>query len=222
MQYLKSLLAASDQPDSLGASLRSKRFHIFENLLDAHFPKGYTVQILDVGGTAYFWEHKKLLRSGRVEVTLLNLQEEHNLPTGIKSRQGDATNMADIKENQFDVVFSNSVIEHLYTWTNQLKMAKEVMRVGKKFFVQTPNKHFFVEAHYAIPFIQYFPKNVSYQILTKTKLSRWRKWQQGDAKQYLDEIRLINKREMRKLFPGSKIYCEKFLGMTKSFTAHNM
>ncbi len=180
------------------------------------------VQILDVGGTAYFWEHKKLLQSGRIEVTLLNLQEELGLPEGIKSKQGDATDMSDFQENQFDVVFSNSVIEHLYTWTNQMKMAKEVMRVGKKFFVQTPNKHFFVEAHYAIPFIQYFPKNVSYQILTKTKLSRWRKWQRGDAKQYLDEIRLINKREMRKLFPNSTIFCEKFLGMTKSFTAHNM
>ncbi len=222
MQYLKSLLAASDQPDSLGASLRSKRFQIFENLLDSNFPKDQTVQILDVGGTAYFWEHKKLLQSRRIQVTLLNLQEELGLPEGISSMKGDATDMSNIQTDQFDVVFSNSVIEHLYTWTNQLKMAKEVRRVGKKFFVQTPNKHFFVEAHYAIPFIQYFPKNVSYQILTKTKLSRWRKWHQGDAKQYLDEIRLINKREMKKLFPNSRIFSEKFLGMTKSFTAHNM
>ena len=58
-------------------------------------------------------------------------------------------------------------------------------------------------------------------MLTKTKLSRLKKWDQEFAKQYIKEIRLLSEKEMKILFPKSKIYYEKFLGMNKSFTAHN-
>jgi hypothetical protein len=101
-------------------------------------------------------------------------------------------------------------------------MAKEAMRVGKKYFVQTPNRHFFMEAHYALPFVQYLPKNLTHFLLTKTRLSRGSKWNPKDAQQYLDEIRLLSEREMKMLFPAATIYKEKFIGMVKSYSAHNM
>ncbi|SNS31324.1 hypothetical protein SAMN06295967_10738 [Belliella buryatensis] len=96
------------------------------------------------------------------------------------------------------------------------------MRVGKKFFIQTPNRHFPVEAHYALPFAQYLPDKLVYTILTKTKLSRLHRWRTEKAKQYLKEIRLLSKKEMLKLFPGATLFKEKFLGMNKSFVAHNL
>lgn len=222
MNNFKALMASSDQPESLGFALRNRRFQVFEDLINKNFPEEKTVHILDVGGTAYFWEDKNMVLEGRVKVTLLNLEEEYNLPFGIDSISGDATDLSQFEDNEFDLVFSNSVIEHLYTWKNQKKMAKECMRVGKKFFIQTPNKHFLVEAHYALPFIQYAPKKLAFMVLTKTKISRMRKWKEKDAQQYLDEIRLINEKEMAKLFPGANIYKEKWLGMTKSFTSHNL
>lgn len=222
MNNFKALMASSDQPESLGYALRNKRFQVFEDLINKNFSDDQTVHILDVGGTAYFWEDKNIVLEGRVKVTLLNLEQEHNLPFGVDSVSGDATDLSQFEDNEFDLVFSNSVIEHLYTWKNQKKMAKECMRVGSKYFVQTPNKHFLVEAHYALPLIQYAPKRLAFMVLTKTKISRMRKWKEKDAQQYLDEIRLINEEEMAKLFPGSKIYKEKWLGMTKSFTAHNL
>ncbi|EOZ92009.1 hypothetical protein A33Q_4102 [Indibacter alkaliphilus LW1] len=215
-------MASSDQPESLGYALRNRRFQVFEDLIDKNFPASQVVHILDVGGTAYFWEDKNMVLEGRVKVTLLNLEEEHNLPFGVNSISGDATDLSQFDDNSFDLVFSNSVIEHLYTWKNQKKMATECMRVGKKYFVQTPNKHFLVEAHYALPLIQYAPKSLAFMVLTKTKISRMRKWREQDAKQYLEEIRLINEKEMKKLFPEASIYKEKWLGMTKSFTAHNL
>ncbi|WP_332912525.1 hypothetical protein [Algoriphagus boritolerans] len=120
------------------------------------------------------------------------------------------------------MVFSNSVIEHLYTFENQRKMAAEVQRVGRKYFVQTPNKYFPVEAHYALPFAQYLPKKLLFFLLTNTKLSRLTRWESRAAQQYLDEIRLLNEKEMKSLFPKSKLLKEKVLGMTKSLTAHNL
>jgi hypothetical protein len=100
-------------------------------------------------------------------------------------------------------------------------MASEIVRVGKKHIVQTPNKYFFIEPHYLLPFFQFVPKKLKYFILTKTKLSRLKKWDKNFAMQYISEIRLLSLKEMKILFPKSKIYFENFLGMNKSFTMHN-
>lgn len=221
MPNLKVLLASSNQPDSLGYRFRNKRFRIFEKFLKLNFPEDRQISILDIGGAAYFWADKDLLKQKRVKVTLLNLQKEDALPEGLVSVVGDATDLSAFENKSFDLVFSNSVIEHLYTWPNQQKMAAEIQRVGKYFFVQTPNKHFFLEPHYAVPFIQYFPKKLSLWLLTQTRISRMQQWTKEAAKQYLEEIRLLDLREFSILFPDAKIYKEKFFGMNKSFTAHN-
>ena len=66
------------------------------------------------------------------------------------------------------------------------------------------------------------PKSVMLPVLTKTRLSRLRKWDQADAQQYLDEILLVDEAGMKKLFPGASIYKERMLGLVKSLTAHNL
>ncbi len=48
------------------------------------------------------------------------------------------------------------------------------------------------------------------------------KWDPDFADAYLEEIRLLSFKEMKQLFPGAKVYFEKFLGMNKSFVFHNM
>ncbi|EAZ81630.1 class I SAM-dependent methyltransferase [Algoriphagus machipongonensis] len=222
MSFITELFAASDNPNSLGAKLRNKRQKAFEKLFFSTFPDKKPIKILDLGGTAYFWKNSFLLDLPYVEITLLNLtKEEENLPK-IKSVCGDATNMPEYQDQSFDLIFSNSVIEHLYNWENQVKMAEEIKRVGKKYFIQTPNKYFPIEAHYAIPFAQFAPKSLIFKTLTKTKLSRLKKWDEADAKQYLEEIVLLSEGDMRKLFEGASIYKEKMFGLTKSLTAHNL
>jgi hypothetical protein len=72
-----------------------------------------------------------------------------------------------------------------------------------------------------LPFFQFIPDKLKYLILTKTKMSRLKTWDKNFAKQYIKEIRLLSLKEMKLLFPNSKIYFEKFLGMNKSFTIHN-
>ena len=177
---------------------------------------------MDVGGTDYFWQHSLLLSHPGVRITLLNLHLEKTSHPAIQAVQGEATSMPEFGKDSFDLVFSNSVIEHLYTLENQQKMASEICRVGKRHFIQTPNIYFPIEAHYALPFAQYYPKALLHFILTQTKLSRLKRWSPAEASQYQDEIRLITKSEMRALFPGSALLKEKVLGLTKSFTAHNL
>lgn len=222
MNSLHELFSSSDNPNSLGAKFRAKRLVKFEALFFSNFSNEREIKILDVGGTAIFWQNSRIPNSPGVQITLLNLHLEKSNHPNIKSIQGDATDMRGFSDKSFDLVFSNSVIEHLYTFENQKKMASEIQRVGKKFFIQTPNKYFPIEAHYALPLAQFLPKKVLFFLLTKTRLSRMHRWEEKAALQYLQEIRLLDEKEMIMLFPAGDILKEMALGFTKSLTAHNL
>ena len=57
-------------------------------------------------------------------------------------------------DQSFDLVFSNAVIEHILGTGRQQQFAREIMRVGKSWFVTTPNYWYPFESHYHLPFIQ--------------------------------------------------------------------
>ena len=179
------------------------------------------VSILDIGGKINFWENRGLAGNNDYKITIVNIEKETSKFSNINYEIGDATNLNKFNAKSFDIVHSNSVIEHLYNFNNQSKMASEILRIGKKYIVQTPNKYFFLRAPLSYSFFQFLPDKLKYLILTKTKMSRLKKWDKKFASQYIEEIRLLSLKEMKLLFPSSKIYFEKFLGMNKSFTMHN-
>ena len=222
MSSLFNFLASSDNPNSLGYKFRIKRLQEFEKMFFSRFSGLEKIEILDVGGTSYFWKNSALLSHPGLHITLLNLYPVETSHPAIHAVQGDATDMREFETGSFDLVFSNSVIEHLYTLELQQKMASEILRVGKSYFIQTPNIYFPIEAHYALPFAQYYPKAFLHFVLTQTKLSRMKKWSSAEASQYIAEIRLLNAQEMKALFPGASLLKEKVLGLTKSITAHNL
>ena len=214
----KQIFDLSEDKKSLGNRFRAKRFDYFLKKIQK---LDKPLRILDLGGKVNFWENRGIAGNNDYQITLLNIEIEKSEYSNIKSNIGSATDLSEFKDHSIDLVHSNSVIEHLHNFENQKKMAQEVIRVGKKHIIQTPNKYFFIEPHYLLPFFGYLPKSVKFWILTKTKLSRLKKWDEKFAKQYIQEIRLISEKEMKILFPTSKIYFEKFLWMNKSFTTHN-
>lgn len=126
--------------------------------------------------------------------------------------------MSQFQDQEFDVVFSNSVIEHVGGFEDQQSMANEVVRVSRRYFVQTPNRHFPVEAHFAIPFFQYLPDQLKLSLLSKER----EKWGDDQAfEEFVTQIRLISKKEMVALFPHAKIFEEKVFGLVKSFVAYD-
>ncbi len=214
---IRNIFKSSEDKDSIGNYFRNKRFHFFFNKIES---LSKPVSILDLGGKINFWENRGLSGNKNFQITIINLTLETSPYSNIETKIGNVLELKNFKNNSFDIVFSNSVIEHLYTFENQKKMAKEVLRIGKKHIIQTPNKYFFIEPHYIIPFFQFIPKKIQLKILTKTKISRLKKWDEKFAKQYVNEIRLMKQKELNEIFPNSNIYYEKFLGMTKSFTIH--
>src|SRR5687767_14553261 len=111
--------------NSLSHAMRYKRFEYFLELIKK-LPS--PISILDIGGTQQYWEKMGLDLPG-ITITLLNLSEQKIYLPNFISVVGDATNLSEYPDKSFDIVFSNSVIEHLFTKANQEKMAFEVMRV---------------------------------------------------------------------------------------------
>jgi len=108
------------------------------------------------------------------------------------------------KDKSVDVVFSNSVLEHVGDYLQQALMASEIQRVAKKFFIQTPNKSFPIEPHFFIPYFPYFPKRL--QI-----------WLCKNLFNVTGEVNLITEEKAKKLFPDAQIEKERFMGLCKSF-----
>jgi len=115
------LFGVSTDRDSLGNQFRQKRMALFKEQLHT-LPK--PVNILDVGGAQAFWVNTGLHDTQDIHITILNLTKATTHYKNISALKGDATDLSAYKDDAFDIVFSNSVIEHLYTKDNQKSMAK--------------------------------------------------------------------------------------------------
>ncbi|MGV3765457.1 MAG: class I SAM-dependent methyltransferase [Chitinophagaceae bacterium] len=192
---------------------REKRFQVFLSFVKL-MPR--PIKILDIGGTQSFWEKMNFVNEPDISFTLVNLYPQEATAPNFTCVVGDATNLS-YKDKEFDIVFSNSVIEHLYTWENQIKMANEIRRIGKSYFIQTPNLYFPIEAHWLFPFFQFLPFPLRVYMTQHYDIGGYPKTNdKAKAVDRVKEVRLLSTREMKKLFPGGICYREKFYGLTKS------
>jgi hypothetical protein len=211
-------LADNRNPTSLAARLRRRRFALFDGLL-ARLPGA--VRILDVGGTSTFWRVMGFERS-RVSITLLNEDPSTVDASGFQTVVGDARSMREFRDREFDVVFSNSVIEHVGTLADQQAMASEVRRVGQRYFVQTPNRYFPLEPHFLVPGFQFLPLSVRAKWLANRDVGWYPKAATyQEALREVSRIRLLSRQEFQRLFPDGTLYVERFLGLSKSFVVHH-
>ncbi|WP_044195088.1 class I SAM-dependent methyltransferase [Oscillatoria acuminata] len=85
-------------------------------------------------GDLFFWELAKEEGFPVPKVTVGNLYENSTiLPENISWVVGDGKKIP-FEDSAFDIAFSNSVIEHLETWENQLQFTSEVQRVVPPIF----------------------------------------------------------------------------------------
>lgn len=209
--------ANPEKENSFSVKWRRKRFVLFKQLLSSLTPP---VKVLDVGGTEYFWKNVNFIPESNTSIVLLNLYKIDVTLPWISSVVGNGMDLSRYDDGEFDLVFSNSVIEHLGTWENQLKMASEIRRVGKHYFVQTPNRYFPVEPHFLFPFFHFLPYSCRVWIVRNFNTGWFDKTpDRSIAEATVKEIRLLSKKELKYLFPESTIVSEKVLGMTKSFVA---
>jgi hypothetical protein len=173
------------------------------------------VNVLDVGGTPRYWREMGFADPD-VTVTVLNLTREpgeHDL----HQVEGDVRSMTQFSDGQFDVVYSNSAIEHVGTSADQRAMATEVRRVGRRYFVQTPNLWFPLEPHFIVPGFQFLPLDWRIRLVQRFKLGHIdRHPDRGQAERVVRSIRLLTAEDLRSLFPDAMLHRERIFGLTKS------
>src|SRR5215831_12484528 len=126
-------------PNDSDNRFRLRRFQIFQRIINEVLSNKQICLILDVGGTSSYWEiFGANLDWKKLQITVANLAVfEANRPQ-IKSLVCDARNMNEFGDLSFDIVHSNSVIEHVGRWEEMVSMAREVRRLAPRYFVQTP------------------------------------------------------------------------------------
>ena len=214
-------LADQATAGSFSNTRRSRRFAAFAALVDGLLEQREgSVRILDIGGTNSFWEQRGWAGRDRVEVVLVNLEAEPREHENIDPRAGDATDLSEFADGSFDVVFSNSVIEHLQTRDRQAAMAAEVRRLAPVYWIQTPNFWFPVEPHFLTPGWHYLP------VAARVALLRRRRWgwrgplpEAAQAEEAVREIRLMRGAELTRMFPEASLERERIGPFVKSFVA---
>ncbi len=173
--------------------------------------------VLDVGGTVYNWERI----DARFPVTLLNTEpsESDALDARYALIQGSGTQL-DFPDRSFDIAFSNSVIEHVGSLDAQRSFAKELQRVGRQVWVQTPARSFFFEPHLLTPFIHFLPLSWQRRLVRNFTLWGWiTRPSRASVDRMLGGLRLLDYATFRELFSDCEIHRERFLGFTKAFVA---
>jgi hypothetical protein len=188
-------------------------------LFERTFQISSRTRILDVGGSPLIWSFATV----RPQLTILNL------PTALDPAGASASLVAadgcrlPFQDVAFDIVFSNSVIEHVGAGLQQ-QFASEISRVGRRYWVQTPNRRFPVEPHLMLPLIHYLPKPLQraiagrftiWQLLARPSKAQRRYY----TEHFLNELKLLDRRELQCLFPDAQILNERMAGLAKSLIA---
>jgi hypothetical protein len=132
---------------------------------------------------------------------------------------GDGCNLSEFKDHAFHIAHSNSVIEHVGSWENKVSFSKELQRVAKRFYLQTPNYYFPMEPHFMTPFFHWLPKRFRIKLHLHFNLGNYRKAATyNEARINVERCDLLTKEALRKLFPSPHIKCykEKWGGLVKS------
>jgi SAM-dependent methyltransferase len=183
--------------DAISLRSRRRKLRLF---LDELRPTAETT-VLDVGadelgfgegegcGTMNFFEE---LYPWPERITALGLHDG----AGFRERypaipyvQGDGCALP-FADGEFDVVFSNAVLEHVGGRERQRAFVAEALRVGRQVFLTTPNRRFPVEVHTRLPLVHWLPDRLSHPLYRAL------------GKELATEIDLLSAHSLRALFPG--------------------
>ncbi len=222
MDLFNSFLNHSN-PDSFVNSLRKKRFKRIKEVLEGLIAERGSVKVLDIGGEIVYWKNMGWQNSAAT-IYVLNLdpvfdKEQHE---GYIQVQGNALKLP-YEMGEFDLVFSNSVIEHVGSKNNQKIFADEVRRVCNNYIIQTPSFWFPLEPHSMIPFFQFIPHTIRALLIMVFNINYFPK-----TKSYQEAIKvskttiMLTRRGFQKLFPEAAIEVEYLYGISKSYSVYRI
>jgi len=172
-------------------------------------------RVIDIGGYERNWQDLKV----QPHVLIVNLEREERRQGRLRKVCGDGRHLP-YADMEFHIAYSNSVIEHVGTWADQVAFAGEVARVAPRYFVQTPNKWFPIEPHLMGPPVHLLPRRWRRVLVRYGTLWGWIvKPTAAQIDEHLRGIAMLDAAAMHRLFPDAEIHRERFLGLTKSIIA---
>lgn len=219
------MLGDPGNPNSLSTKFRRRRDVVLRDLVSAVASGAASVTICDIGGTIGYWRRVGVdfLRAQKARITLVNVSASELGSTDedgdlFEFRVGDGCNLSEFSDGQFDLVHSNSVIEHVGDWARMKSFAAEVRRVGRFYYVQTPYYWFPFDPHfYRFPMFHWMPRHTKRAILQTLPIAMSGVIKDFDmAQAIIDRNNLLDRAQMRFLFPDGKLTTERVAGMPKS------
>lgn len=203
-----------EAPGSIGERRRSRRWEWFTET----FSDVKSMSVIDLGGTVDAWLRAPV-RPGALHI--VNLEPEvADVPDWVRVSQADACNLpAQITDGQYDLVFSNSVVEHVGGHAQRQRFAQTVRSLADRHWVQTPYRYFPVEPHWLFPGFQFLPLAVRAEISSRWPLAHSPASNRAEGIQQAISVELVSRTEMAFYFPDSMILSERILGMPKSLIA---
>jgi hypothetical protein len=207
-------IIGTSNPDSLSSRMRGARW----TQLVERFPNLADMRVLDLGGTVNAWTLSPIQPA---ELTLLNTYAQDSDKRVIV---GDACDPPEeLLKERFDLVYSNSTIEHVGGEWRRQRFAAGVRALGEHWWIQTPYRYFPIEPHWLFPWFQHLP--------IAGKLWVVEHWPLGSFHAVLAErghdaaveevvgTELVSRTDMARYFPTSEIITERVGGLTKSLIA---
>lgn len=198
------------------------RKKIFRLFMSAMRPSE-TMNVVDIGVTSdnryresnffeQFYPHKERVTCAGVE----DASYLEELYPGIRFIAVTPDHPLPFADSQFDIAFSNAVVEHAGGEEAQRFFVAEVLRVSRAFFVTTPNRWFPVELHTALPILHYPPKPMYRRVLQRLGLGYW------SSEEHLN---LLDARGFGRLFPPQssvRIRPVHLLGLVSNLIAYGL
>ena len=199
---------------SLSGRARAARWAEFRR----RFPDLADMRVLDLGGVAAQWAARPE-RPARVVVLNLDHAPAPELP-GVTAVRGDACDLpAALRGERFDLVYSNSVLEHVGGHARRAAFADTVHAAAGRHWVQTPYRYFPVEPHWLLPGFQFLPVPARAVLSERWPYGHIRSPDRATALADVTSVELIGRTELAAYFPGSEIWAERFGGLVKSLVA---
>lgn len=175
----------------VSANSRATKHTFF--LCEMHPSENSTIVDIGVNSTEYSdldnYLEKKYRHQSRI--TALTIDD----PEPLKARypqlrvvRGDGRCLP-FSTDEFDIAYSNAVIEHVGNIVSQSEFLSEAVRVAKAGFITTPNKYFPIETHTKLPLLHLLPKPIFDWILRQIGM----RWAAGDY------MNLLTRRDLEQL-----------------------
>lgn len=216
IDYFSSRHPLRQQITQVAYRARQKMFEFFQQ----NIPLTPQSRVLDVGVTPdrqlkdsnffeQFYPYKDKITATSIEDAAF-LEEQY---PGLHFVRTDGQKLP-FEDASFDVVVSFAVLEHVGSRANQQQFINEILRVGKWFFLTTPNRQFPVEVHTFLPFLHWLPQPTHQTILRRMGLPFWAQ---------TENLNLLTPRALLSLFPPNtslKLHQHRLLGLPSNLVVY--